>query len=146
MSVTASGYGGAVATLNDVARIALTLPEVTEGERKDGERTWAVNGRVFAWERAFSKADIKRFGAETPPDGPILAVRTPDLAEKEAILGAGNPGIFTIPHFNGYPGLLVHLRVVTRPVLRETLTDGWLALAPPALAEQFLKRRRPRGR
>ena len=53
-------------TYDDVARIALELPEVVESERH-GRRTWTVGGKVFAWERAFSKADIKRHGAETPP-------------------------------------------------------------------------------
>jgi hypothetical protein len=133
-----------VATLNEAARIALALPEVVEGERHD-RRSWSVNGKTFAWERAFSKADIKRFGDQTPPDGPILAVRTADLGEKEAVLGAGNAGIFTIAHFNGYPAVLVQLRVVARPVLRDTLTDGWLATAPPTLAEQYVARRRRRG-
>ncbi len=129
-----------MATLSEVARIALALPEVIEN---DGDRrAWSVKGRTFAWERGFSKADIKRYGDQTPPDGPILAVRTADLGEKEAVLGAGHEGFFTIPHFNGYPGLLIQLRVVARPALREAIVDGWLACAPPALAEQYVARRR----
>jgi hypothetical protein len=132
-----------MATLTDAARIALALPEVTEGERR-GQRAWAVNGKVFAWERAFTKADIKRYGDQTPPDGPILAIRTADLAEKEAMLAAGHAGFFTIPHFDGYAGLLIQLRAVTRPVLKEAIVDAWLALAPPALAQQYLAGRRRR--
>ncbi|MBX6750355.1 MAG: hypothetical protein IRY85_11915 [Micromonosporaceae bacterium] len=132
-----------MATLNDVARIALALPEVVEGERRGG-RSWAVDGKVFAWEREFRKADIKRFGDQTPPDGPILAVRTADLGEKEAMLAAGHDGFFTIPHFDGYPGLLIQLRVVRRPALREAIVDAWLAVAPRALAEQYIQRRRGR--
>ncbi|MBV8303717.1 MAG: MmcQ/YjbR family DNA-binding protein, partial [Acidimicrobiia bacterium] len=42
------------------------LPGATEGERF-GRRTWFVRGKGFAWERPFSKTDIRRFGDETPP-------------------------------------------------------------------------------
>jgi len=128
-----------VATFDDVAQIAMDLPEATEGTRHGG-RTWSVGAKVFAWERPFSKADLKRFGDETPPDGPILGVRVDDLGEKEAILASGTKGIFTIPHFDGYPGLLVHLKVIGKRALREIIVDGWLACAPPKLAEGFLQR------
>jgi hypothetical protein len=127
-----------VATIDDVARMAMELPEVTEGERH-GNVTWFVHGKGFAWERPFSKADIKRFGEETPPDGPIVAVRVADLAEKEAVLSASPKGCFTIPHFEGYSAVLIQLKTATKKALREAIIDAWLACAPPHLADRYLR-------
>ena len=134
--------------LEEAGQMALELPEVTEGDRH-GNRSWSVAGKVFAWERTFSKADIKRFGDATPPDGPILAVRVADLHEKEAVLAAQQKGFFTIPHFDGFAAILIHLKAATKKPVREALLDGWLACAPPALADEYIKaktaRRRSRG-
>ena len=94
--------------VDEAARIAFDLPEVTEGERH-GRRTWSVAGKAFAWERPFSKADLRRFGDSTPPQGQILAVRVADLGEKEAVLAAEPKAFFTIPHFDGYSAVLIQL-------------------------------------
>jgi hypothetical protein len=131
-----SHEGRAVATLDKVARIALALPEVTEGESR-GARTWSVGGKTFAWERPYSKADLKRFDDEKPPNEPIVAVRVDDLIEKEAVLAAGTKGVFTIPHFDGYAAVLIELRTVTKRALKDALVDGWLACAPRHLAERY---------
>ncbi len=125
--------------LDDVARIAAELPEVVEGERH-GHLSWSVSGKAFAWERPFSKADLRRYGDVPPPEGPIVAVRVADLAEKEAVLAAGTAGLFTIPHFNGFAAVLVELDKIGPDALRDAVVDGWLACAPPSLAERYLAR------
>jgi hypothetical protein len=125
--------------LEEVAELAMAFPNVTEGERF-GQRTWLVSGRAFAWERPFSKADITRFGKETPPAGPIVAVRVDDLDEKDAVLAAQPKAFFTIPHFDGYAAVLVQLDRVTKKPLREALEDGWLACAPAKLVDAYLHR------
>jgi hypothetical protein len=132
-------------SLDEVARMALDLPEVTEGERH-GTRSWLVAGKVFAWERRFSKADIRRFGDASPPEGPILAVRVEDLGEKEAVLAANPKAFFTIPHFDGYAAVLIQLKTVTKRPLREALLDGWLACAPPPLADAYIRQTTARRR
>ncbi|WP_106212754.1 hypothetical protein [Kineococcus rhizosphaerae] len=125
-----------MATYDDVARIAAGLAEVGEGERRGG-RAWAVAGQDFAWERPFTKADVKRFRAADPPveapAGPILAIACADLAEKDAVLAQGVPGVFDTQHFRGYPAYLVALERVSDEDLRTALQDGWAAKAPDRL-------------
>jgi hypothetical protein len=130
-----------MATLDDFARMATELPGVTEAERH-GNRTWFVVDRAFAWERPFSKADIRRFGETVPPAGPIVALRVADLAEKEAVLATSSEAIFTIPHFHGFAAVLVQLKTVTKKTLRDVLIDAWLACAPPELATGYLTKRK----
>lgn len=128
-----------MASLDDVERLVAELPETVETTRH-GTRTWAVGGKAYAWERPFSKADLKRFGDETPPDEPILAIRVEDLAEKEAVLAArAGDGFFTIPHFDNYAAVLVELDQTSESALREALLDGWLVFAPAKVAEAHLE-------
>ena len=129
--------------IDDVADLACELPQVVEEERR-GTRTWSVAGKCFAWERPFSKADLKRFGEVTPPDGPILAVRVLDLDDKEVLLQAQQRGFFTIPHFDGYTAVLIQLRIAGKRALREAIVDAWLACAPLRLADEYLESERPR--
>jgi hypothetical protein len=125
-------------TLDDVAKLALALPEVTEGTRWRN-RTWFAGPNGFAWERPLSKADVKRLGDAPIPGGPLLALITEDVGERDAIVAEGRPGVFVIEHFSGYPAYLVQLDKVTKKALRTAIEDAWLAAAPPELAEAHLK-------
>ncbi|MFF0268823.1 MmcQ/YjbR family DNA-binding protein [Kribbella sp. NPDC004536] len=126
-------------SLGDVERVVAGLPG-TEEVARYGRQSWAVGGKAYAWVRPFSKADLKRFGDEVPPEGPILALSVEDLAEKEAVLAArAGDGFFTIPHFNGYAAVLVQLDKVSESVLEEALLDAWLVHAPAEVAKAHLK-------
>jgi hypothetical protein len=115
-------------TFADVDSFAMSLPGVTVAT-KWGHRTWMVGDRGFAWQRPFSKADLERFGDETPPAGEILAVRVESLDAKDALLEIGPPGFFTIPHFQGYPGLLIALRKARARDVRAAIEDAHAAMA-----------------
>ena len=54
-----------------------------------------------------------------------------------AQLAANPDAFFTIPHFDGYSAVLIQLPEVSDQALRDAITDGWLACAPPALARSF---------
>jgi len=122
-------------TFADVDRFAMGLPGVTVAT-KWGHRTWIVGDRGFAWQRQFSKADLERFGDETPPAGEILAVRVESLEAKDGLLEIGLPGFFTIPHFQGYPGLLIALRKARARDVRAALEGAHAAMAAQGTARK----------
>ena len=140
-------------TFDDVARIALALPE-TEEITSYGNVSWAVQSgptsregaksKGFVWERPLSKKDRKLLTEageiEVPPDEVILAARVEDLAEKEAVLAEHAEATFTTPHFHGYPAVLVRLDRVDEALLDEMVTSAWLAVAPKKLADEFSSR------
>lgn len=110
-------------TFKDVETFVMALPDVEAGISW-GTRTYSAGKKSIAWQRPFSKADLKRFGDETPPQGEILAVRVENLDEKDALLAMELPGFFTIQHFNGYPAVLIELRKARAKDVRTALTDA----------------------
>jgi hypothetical protein len=127
-----------VATVADVRRIALSLPECTERESR-GSMDWRVKDKLFVWERPLRKGDIQALGDRVPA-GPVFAARTADEGVKNALI-ADNPAIFfTTPHFDGYAAILFELDCISVPELAELITDAWLDRAPRKVAEEFLNR------
>jgi len=136
-----------MASWADVRRIALALPETTEGEQQ-GRARWAVRDKPFAWERPLRPSDLRDLGARAPK-GEILALRVEHLLAKEARLAAQPSVCFTTPHFDGYPAVLVRLGKIGVADLKELIVEAWLTRAPKTLATQYQgavtvpKRKRP---
>ena len=125
-----------MATWEDVRRLALALPETSEGLSR-GLRQWRVRDKGFVWERPLRRADLDALGDEAP-EGPILGARVEHLVAKEALL-ADDPSVyFTTPHFDGYPAILVRLDRIGLEDLQELIVEAWLARAPTRLAKSYL--------
>ncbi len=126
-----------MATWDDVKRFALRLPQTVERSSRDGVPSWRVKDKSFAWERPLRRADLQALG-DAAPSGPILAARVPDLGAKQALLADDAEVYFTIPHFDGFLAILVHLDRITLPELEELLVEAWLCRAPKRLAAEYL--------
>jgi hypothetical protein len=119
-----------MADQEDVRRIALSLPEVTEGE--DGFGFSVPNqgkhkGFVWAW-----KERVEPKQPRVARDD-VIAVRVIDQADKAALIASDEAVFFTEPHYNGFPAVLVRLPAVDLAQLEELIRDAWRCQAPKAL-------------
>ena len=127
-----------MATWADVRRIATALPEVTEETSgHTNQPAWKVRDKMFVWDRPLRRGDLEALG-EDAPSGPVLGVRTPDLAAKDAALAEMSYACFTTPHFDGNATVLVRLDDIELADLTELVTEAWLARAPKRLAREHL--------
>jgi hypothetical protein len=123
-----------VATQDDVRRIALTLPEVTE----DADRfAFSVPNRGKAKGIAWVWLERLEPKKARVPNPDVLAVRVSDLMEKEMLLTSEERVFFTEPHYNGFPAVLVRLAEIEVDELTELITDAWRCQAPRSLVESF---------
>ena len=124
-----------MATWDDVARLASSLPEV-----EDRGRDWRFRSKLLAWERPLRPADREALG-DGAPDGDILAVWLTGLDAKEALLADDPDVYFTTPHFDGYKAILIRLEHVPVDELEELMVEAWLDRAPKRLVRSYLASR-----
>lgn len=128
-----------MASFDDVRRIALSLPDTTEAVSW-GNAHWRVKNKGFVWERPLNQSDhvaLEALGAAAP-EGALLGVRVADLGVREAMIADDPLLFFTIPHFDGFPAVLVRLEQIGLPELEELIVEAWLDRAPKRLAQQYL--------
>lgn len=124
-------------TYDEAERFALTLPETTSGPSYGGFPALRVNKKMFARLRGEMAGDIDPLTAA--PYGDVLMVGVGDLGEKEALLSDDPESFFTVPHYDGYPAVLVRLSRVDGLVLRELLLDAWWRTAPKRAQRAYVE-------
>ena len=124
--------------LNDVQRIVLSLPDTA---LDDDRIAFSVNnkgkrkGIAWVW---MERVDPKK--ARVPNLG-VLAIRVRDLAEKDMLLDTRPSTLFTEPHYNGFPAVLVRLADTDVDELEELILNAWRCQAPRALVKSFDQQR-----
>ncbi len=127
-----------MATLRDVDKLALAMPETVKGADEDGRPSYSVGGKVFCWHRR-ARPDALDATGERLTD--VLVFHVTDLEVKDMIVGDDRGIFFTTPHWNGYRAVLIRipdLKQVPRAELRDMVEEAWLARAPKRVAKAWL--------
>jgi hypothetical protein len=127
-----------VATQRDVRRLAMKLDGVVERRDRfafDVVAGGKAKGVAWVW---LERIDPKKARVPNPA---VLAVRTMDLDEKAMLLAADDDKLFTEPHYDGYPAVMVRLDRVTAKEL-----DALLAGAHRAATAALGPKRRTSSR
>lgn len=125
-----------MATLDDLRAIAAGLPETVVNEEGQFGLAVPVKGKAkgFVWgwlERIHPKK-------ARVVNNSVVAVVVPNLTAKEIILGSYDPSqVFTEPHYNNYPAVLVRLEAIDPSDLSELVIEAWRCKAPKALVDAY---------
>ncbi|HXH61966.1 MAG TPA: hypothetical protein VNI20_11485 [Fimbriimonadaceae bacterium] len=122
-------------TLDDIRRICSRLPGAEEGsDDRFGfgiEVKGKIKGFIWSWnERVHPKK------ARVANDR-VLAILTPNLAIKEAILESDSDRFFTEQHYNGFPAVLVRLDNIDPNEIEDLIIEAWKCKAPKELLTQY---------
>jgi len=129
-----------MATIEDVRTLVLALPETEETvEGHRGGLSWRTKRGGIIWERGPGKRDLEQLASlgRDWPDGTTVAVRVDGTAVKDALIASSPDVYFTIPHFDGYPAVLLRLDAIDVEDLRDLITDAWLLRVSPKVAKQW---------
>lgn len=126
-----------MASQDDVRRIAMALPETSEGQDR-----FAFSVKSGSKEKGIAWVWLERLEPKKArvPNPSVIGVRVANSAEKEALLASDDRKFFTEPHYNGFPAVLVRLAEIEADELAELITEAWRIQAPKALVKEFDRR------
>ena len=118
-----------MADADDVRRIALALPRVTEVESDGFDFRVADKGFVWSYPE-------RRPGERRVIRTDVAVLYVGDEAEKQALL-LGEPDLFfTTPGYDGWPLVMLRLDAVDVQRLDELVTDAWRMRAPADVVDE----------
>ena len=135
-----------MATMADLDRLALSLPETSKELSDDGRPTYLAHGKMFCFHRRPRPDAVDSETGERLED--VFVFRVADLDVKEILLADPRGIFFTTPHWNGYPAVLVHipdLKQLSKAELRDLVVDAWLTRAQKRIARAWLAEHEPGG-
>ena len=129
-------------TFEDLDRLARAMPEVAAPLSPAGRPEYRVRGKSFLLLRPPRKDAVDPETGALLDD--VLVFRTQGQAGKSRWLGDPALPLFTTPHFDGWPAVLMrvrHLDAADAASLHELVEHAWAAQAPKALVKAYLAER-----
>ena len=135
-----------MATMRDLDQLALAMPQATKQLSDDGRPAYHVHGKLFCFHRGPRRDAIDATTGERLED--VLMFRVADLEEKQLLLADERGVLFTTPHFDGYPAVLLRipdLSRLSRDELHDLVAEAWLTRAQKRVAKAWLAQQTPAG-
>lgn len=76
------------------------------------------------------------------PNMSVVAVRVASLEDRDRLLADNPAKLFTEPHYQGFPAVLVRLDAVSVSDLKKLITEAWRCQAPVDLVRPSSIRRK----
>jgi hypothetical protein len=134
------------ARIEDVHRLALSMPHVTVWRGRTGNPIYQVGGKSFVFFRTPRPDATDPETGERYPD--VIVFWVPSESDKQAWVQDEISPFFTTSHFDGHPSVLLRASRVgelTVQELTEVVQDAWLAQASPRRAAAWLSAHPPGG-
>jgi hypothetical protein len=128
-----------MATMKDLDRLALALPQVTKDVSDDGRPSYLVHGKWFCFHRSPRRDAVDPKTGERLTD--VLVLRVDGLDLKELMLSDDRGIFFTTPHWNSFPAVLMRipdLKRLGKQELADLLAEAWLTKAQKRVAKAWL--------
>jgi hypothetical protein len=128
-----------MATMADLDKLAMAMPQTTKEVSDDGRPSYLVHGKMYCFHRGRRPDAIDPDSGERMAD--VLMFRVADEGVKELFLSDGRGVFFTTPHFNGYPAILMRipgLSQLDRQELADLVAESWLTRAQKRVAKAWL--------